>query len=274
MTGRRRTPGRLARLWRRFSPLLVLAGAMLVAVIVSLLLSTREAEQQTEVVAGQRDATAEQAERFAQQLLAACADDSDAAEQLRELGLCGQARRVADNPVPPIPGTPGEPGAAGPGVSDAQVGAAVAEYLRRNPPPAGRPPTTVEIAAAAVAYLTANPPEPGRPPTAVEIAAAVRAYVDANPPAPGRDGMAGVDGQPGRAPTGEEIRAAVDAALADNPPPPGPAGPQGVGVQSVRAEQRDGQCVLVFVLADPATGATAEQAVPVPDGICDGGLLG
>jgi hypothetical protein len=79
----------------------------------------------------------------------------------------------------------------------------------------------------------------------------------------------------------------TDGATQDaGPLPPGPPGAdggpgadgaqgvQGVGVQEVRAEERDGgQCVLVFVLLDPADGATTEQAVAVSPRVCDGGGL-
>lgn len=236
-------------------------------------LGRQEARDQTGAVEQQRDATAAQAQSLAEQIKAACRDGSLAGP------ICTQAAQVAAEPIPGPQGPRGEPG---PPPTAEQIQSAVDAYLAANPPPAGRPPTAAEVAAAVASYLTANPPAPGRPPTAAEIADAVEVYFANNPPPagePGENGRDGRDGEDGRPPTAEEIRAAVDAYLAENPPPAGPAGAdggqgaQGVSVQGIRAEERGDECVLVFELFDPATGATSEQAVPVADGVCDDDVL-
>lgn len=238
----------------------ILLAAVGTAVVLSILLTENriDAEQgETTTAERQRDATAAQAAALATQILAECGTGA------RSGGVCDMAARVAADPVAGPVGVPGEPGRA---PTPDEIRAAVATYLVLNPPPAGRAPTAAEVAAAVTAFLTANPPTPGRPPTAAEIAAAVGMYFDTNPP------QSGEDGEPGRPPTAEEIRAAVAAELAANPPP---MGAQGVSVQSVGREVRDEQCVLVFVLGNPADGTTSEQVVPVPAPVCDdgGGVL-
>lgn len=260
------------RLWKVNAPrsrmlLLAVAAAVvlfLAGSVVNAQFGQQEAETQQETAEQQRDATAEQARTLAEQIQAACASGDLTGP------VCQQAAEVAATPVPePV------------GPTEEQIRAAVEDYLAEYPPADGRNPTVAELAAAAAAavteYLTAHPPSPGRSPTAGEIAAAVEMYFATNPPPPGPEGATG------RPPTSEEIRAAVDAYLSENPPPPGPAGAtgatgpqgvQGVGVQSVRAEERDDGCVLVFVLADPADGSTSEVVVPVPDRVCRDGLLG
>lgn len=222
-----------------------------------------EAETDTQVAEGQRDATAAQALNAVNPILQLCQEATPVgvALQADPRNPCELARQVVNDPVPAVAPIVER----GPGPTPEQIRSAVESYMLLNPPPAGRPPTPAEVAAAVTAFLTTNPPQPGRPPTAEEIAAAVETYFATNPPPPGEKG------EPGRAPTAEEIRAAVDQALADNPPP---SGPQGVSVQSVRAETRDGGCVLVFVLLDPADSTSSEVAVPVADGVCEDGVRG
>jgi hypothetical protein len=242
----------------------ILAGIGVAATaLVWLGVAAQEDKQEAEL---QRDVEVAEKQSLAAQIRSEC-ESGD----LRGL-ICARASEIAAEPVPGPQGEPGRP------PSPEEIQAAVDAYLEANPPPAGRPPTASEVAAAVSEYLIENPPEPGRPPTAEEIAAAVETYFAANPP------PAGPAGEPGRGPTAEEIRAAVDAYLAENPPPAGPpgaegptgptgpagpAGPQGVGVQSVRAEDRDDGCVLVFVFVNPATGTTSERDVAVADGVCD-----
>lgn len=243
--------------------ILVVAVAGAVALSIALTQGRFDAARvETATVEQQRDATAAQGAALAAQVQEACTSGALSGP------VCQRAAQVAADP---IAGPVGPRGEVGPGPTAEQIRAAVEAYLLLNPPPQGRAPTTAEVAAAVTDYLFANPPEPGRPPTASEIAAAVRLYFDTNPPEPGPQG------EPGRPPTADEIRAAVDAYLAENPPDAGPMGepgPQGVGVQSVRAEDRDGQCVLVFQLLDPADGSTIDVVVDVPNGVCDGGPLG
>lgn len=65
-------------------------------------------------------------------------------------------------------------------------------------PPAGqgRPPTDAEMAAAVTDYLARHPVS-GQPPTDAQIAAAVADYLAANPPPAGAAGAAGTSGPPG-----------------------------------------------------------------------------
>ncbi len=253
----------------------LLIAAVAVAAVLFLLISGLAAqlgEQDARVETGQaeqeRDATAGQAIAASDPVLALCREDSAVGVALRAdlRRPCELAQQVVADPVPAV--VPRD-GRDGPPPTPEQIQAAVRAELALNPPPAGRSPSAGEVAAIVAQFLTANPPAPGRAPTAGEIEAAVTAYFAANPVTNGVDGD---DGEPGRAPTPEEIRAAVEAELAENPPRPGDPGPQGIGVQSIRAEERDGTCVLVFVLANPADGSTTEQAVPVSDRVCQGGL--
>ncbi len=120
--------------------------------------------------------------------------------------LCEQVRQLGGACVvdpETLRGEPGVPGPAGPGPTDAQVAAAVASYLRANPPASGRAPTDAEISAAVAAWLTANPPSAGPR---------------------GETGPQGEQGPAGPGPTDEQIAAAVAAWLAANPPPHCPAG--------------------------------------------------
>lgn len=239
---------------------LFLAGSVVFAQ-----LRERDAETTTDIVVGERDATAEQAIDAATPVLELCDDPTPVGQALRDYpgDPCERARRVVTDPVPPVvPPRDGVDGADAPPPTSEQVQSAVAAELARNPPPPGRAPSPAEVAAAVAGFLTANPPQPGRPPTAAEIAAEVSTYFADNPPPPG---------EPGRPPTAQEIQDAVAAELAENPPPrgeTGDSGAQGVGVREVRREVRDDQCVLVFVLFDPADGSVTEQAVPVPDAVC------
>jgi hypothetical protein len=96
-------------------------------------------------------------------------------------------------PVPPPPQTiirQGDAGPPGPGPTDAQVLAAVAAYLKANPPAAG-PPGPAGAAGPAG--------KDGATPSTDQIAAAVARYLAANPPAAGPAGAAGATGSAGPA---------------------------------------------------------------------------
>ncbi len=249
----------------------VAVGAVLFLVVSVLVaqLGKRDAETETGVIAGERDAASGQAVAASIPVVQLCEEPSAVGEALRAdpRNPCQLAQQVVADPVPTV--VPRD-GRDGPPPTPEQIQTAVRAELALNPPPAGRTPTAGEVAAIVAQFLTANPPAPGRPPTAAEIESAVSAYFAANPVTNGVDGD---DGEPGRPPTAEEIQAAVAAELAANPPRMGDRGAQGVGVQEIRAEQRDTGCVLVFVLTNPADGSTTEQAVPVSDRVCQGGGL-
>lgn len=241
---------------------------LLVSVLVAQL-GKRDAETETGVVAGERDAASGQAVAASIPVVQLCGENSAVGEALRAdpRNPCQLAQQVVADPIPTV--VPRD-GRDGPPPTPEQIQAAVRAELLLNPPADGRSPTAGEVAAIVAEFLTANPPAPGRPPTAAEVEAAVAAYFVTNPVTNGVDGT---DGEPGRPPTAEEIQAAVAAELAANPPPMGDQGAQGVGVQEIRAEERDGGCFLIFVLANPADGSTTEQAVPVSDRVCQGGGL-
>lgn len=173
---------RLSRSTRSHSMLIAVA-ALAVAFLMVSIVSAQVGRQDTEQ---QRDATAAQAKTLADQIKTECGSG-------RLTGpVCATAYEVARDP---IPGPEGPRGPAGPPPTPEEIAAAVAEYLRQNPPPAG---------------------------------------------------ATGDTGDRGR------------------------QGAQGVGVQSVRVEQRDSACLLVFVLFNPADGTVVEQPLPVPGDVCTG----
>lgn len=194
---------------------LVIAAAVVIATTQSL--TTQQTKDQ------QLGDTAQKAVDVADPVVRLCAGNDETAKRLREVGACAAAQEAVAQPVAE-PRTP-ERGPGGPGPTDAQIQAAVALELAKNPPADGRTPTTAEITAIVAQVLSANPPAPGRPPTSAEIADAVQQWFAANPVR---------DGEPGRPPTAEEIQTAVAAELAAHPPPagadstvPGPMGPPG-----------------------------------------------
>lgn len=85
-------------------------------------------------------------------------------------------------------------GRDGSNATDSMVAAAVASYLRANPPKDGedgRSVTPQELAKAVAAYLAANPPKAGKDgadATPAMVATAVAAYLKANPPKAGPPG--------------------------------------------------------------------------------------
>lgn len=274
MTGRRRLRPPESPPTRRGWVLTAMLAVLFLAVGAAATLAITGSQQRL-------DATVDQAVAAADPVLDLCGDPGTAGEALRgdPRDPCGLAGQVLSDPVPTGPtvgepgrrggpgrdGNPGAPavdGDDGDGPSPAQVQAAVDAALAADPPADGRTPTTTEVTAAVAEFLAANPPQPGRAPTVQEIGGAVAEFFTANPPPAGRDG---------RTPSAQEIRDVVRAELADNPPPGGVAGDtgaQGVGVTAVRREQTDTGCALVFTFADPATGESTEQAVPVPDQVC------
>lgn len=215
---------RLRPWWRSMTRSRWIVLAVVVAALLFLLgsvvwrqIGQDTAQQQTQDVTGQRDATADQAIRAALPVVALCKEQSPVGEALRAApdDPCGQATKVVADPVP-------IQGERGPGPTDEQIDAAVAKWLITHPIPPGRGPNIAEITAALAAYLTEHPPEPGRPPSAAEIALEVARWFADHPVRDGRDGD---KGEKGDSPTAEEIRAAVAAELAANPPPAGPPGP-------------------------------------------------
>ncbi|WP_223166461.1 hypothetical protein [Nonomuraea sp. SYSU D8015] len=191
----------------RWWPLPLVAAVIFAAVIFAIMLQMHDLRERADV-----------AERNSEVL----------AEQVREMG--GKPK------VTPDPGPPGERGDQGePGrpPTSAEISAAVAAYLRQNPPSSGRAPSKAEIAAAVSAYLRENPPPAGPRGEKGEPGETVT-----GPPGPagepGKDGVDGKDstvpgpkGDPGPPPSAEQISAAVEAWLQANPIycyPPDPPG--------------------------------------------------
>jgi hypothetical protein len=161
---------------------------------------------------------------------AALGDEQANAEDHGIEPVAPPAEELLDDPN--YSGPQGPQGEPGPGPSDAQVYAAVADYLAAHPVTADGP-SSAQIAAAVAAYLSDYPPGP----TPEQVSAAVAAYLTEHPPAAGADGADGtngVDGSPGptgpAGPTGpqgeagpppsaEEVAAAVEAFMRDNPLP-------------------------------------------------------
>lgn len=91
-----------------FSPMLALAGSTILLVVGLLYITNTDAQQQTEIVTEQRDATAERAQTLADQIRAAC----DTGELTGP--ACLTAEEVAAEPIVGPQGEPGTPGEIGP----------------------------------------------------------------------------------------------------------------------------------------------------------------
>lgn len=217
-----------------------------------------EAQETATEATEDREAAQEQAKDALNPVDQLCAEGGAVAEELNRRGACQKAREVLESPDP-------EPDPGGPSRQD--IAAAVADYLRENPPPQGRPPTVGEITSAVGVFLTENPPQPGRPPTPTEIATAAADYLTANPPASGQDGD---DAPP---PTAEQIAAAVNDYLQANPPPPGPPGqagpicPEGYELRQVVAVTADGG---TYTDALQCVRPDSFQPAPEPGGLLPG----
>lgn len=173
--------------------------------------------------ADEAEATAVEAESERDQAVAAI---EDLCAQVEALG-----RTCVEDPAD-FEGAEGPAGPPGPGPSDAQVYAAVADYFVDNPITA-EGPSSAEIAAAVAEYLRDFPPGP----TPEQVSAAVADYLTAHPPAAGEDGEDGApgaagpsgppgpQGETGPAPSAEAIAAEVEQFMTENPLPPScPAG--------------------------------------------------
>lgn len=237
---------------------------VLVLVLIYLVASTVWTQVTADQATEDKEAVQEQAKAAVNPVDQLCAEGGLVAEELNRRGACEKAREVLESPDP-------TPGVAGPSRQD--IAAAVADYLRDNPPAPGRPPTVGEITAAVATYLTENPPVPGRPPTPTEIATAVAGYLQENPPPSGQDGAAGPP------PTSEQIAAAVNDYLQTNPPPPGPPGPagpvcpDGYELRPVVAVTADGgtytdavQCVRPESFQPPDEPEPGPPLIPLPGG--------
>lgn len=239
------------------------AGWLVVGILTAagFLIVGRIGGDQTDSANARTDTVQQQALRVANPVDQLCAEGGATAAELSRRGACSPARSIVATPVI----------AQAVGPSQEDIESAVAAYLRRNPPPAGRAPTTGEVTAAVVQYLTAHPPQPGRAPTAQEIAVAVQQYLTANPPAAGKDAPA---------PTDEQVQAAVDAYIAAHPPASGTAGSNGKPPESWTWTSAGGTRHVCTRANDddsaPTYSCTTEPADPsTPPSTSDGGgLLG
>lgn len=175
------------------------------------------------------------------QLFRSTAEDEQAAAQAGQ-ATPQQEQQPGDANVQAQPGAQGAQGLKGdkgdkgdPGqaLTDAQIQAAIAAYVKANPLPAGQAPTADQIKTAVETYLKANPPQAGTSPTADQIKSTVDEYLKKNPPQAGATDAqvkAALDAyfkanpvKDGQAPTEAQLQAAVKAYLDKNPPKTGPA---------------------------------------------------
>lgn len=160
-------------------------------------------------------------------LYAALGDEQSNAEAQGVEPVAPDPEDLLDDPEEYSP-QPGPSGPPGPGPSDTQVYAAVADYLADHPVTADGP-SSAQIAAAVGEYLRDYPPGP----TPEQVSAAVVAYLTDHPPADGEDGAdgpagptgpPGPQGETGPPPSAEAVAAAVEDFMTDNPLPTCPDG--------------------------------------------------
>lgn len=163
-----------------------------------------------------------QTQNLAQQVTAACRGGGAGARELEDIGACDSAKDAAEAVAEVAPSSESAPAVEV--ATDDQVRSAVSEYLRINPPAAGRAPSAAEVESAVtrVCQAIGCQGQPGTPGT------------------DGADGQDASDAQVankvaawcaennGCLPTAEEIQAAVTAYCSADPSPcVGPAGAQG-----------------------------------------------
>lgn len=178
-----------------------------------------------------------------------------------------KAHGISPSAAPPAQVIQGATGAQGPGPSDAQVQAAVDEYLAVHPPSGTVPAAQVE--ADVTSYLALHPPAPGANASEAQVAAAVAAYMGVHPvpsgPAgsPGASGAAGGQGPVGPAgPQGDQGPAGAQGAQGGQGAP-GPACPSGYSQQP---EVVNGHNALVCEQDAPPspTPTPSDTSTPAP----------
>ena len=189
-------------------------------------------------VTDERDAAVGTAKALAPPVLDQCVNGVPVGPQ-PSAADCALAAQVAAAP----------PAQIGDGLDTARVLELIRAELAARPAPEPVLPSPDEVRAAATQVLIANPdlfrgPPPDEATLQRLAAAAATAYFTANPVQDGKDGKDGKDGDDG-----------------------GP-GPQGVGLASLSFAIRDGGCVAVATLVDPADGTTRETTAPVPAALC------
>lgn len=200
-----------------------------------------------------------QASSVANQARTQAAQESAAVDKLYS-GLTTTEQQLKQHGISPSAPPPQQivSSAQASGPSDAQVQAAVDNYLAEHPPTASA--SDAEISAEVSEYLTAHPPAAGPAPSASQVASAVTAYMAANPapsgPAgsPGATGAVGPQGPAG--PTGPQ-------GLAGSP---GPACPDGYTQTAVAAPDGSGDmwavCASPAASTAPVTPSTAPSSPP------------
>lgn len=143
-------------------------------------------------------------------------------QQIHRLGVTPVVQ--APEPIAGPAGVQGEQGVQGPGPTQQQIDAAVAEYFAAHPPGA----TPAMVAVQVAAYLTAHPPKPGPAPTPAQIATAASDYITAHASDfQGQPGQPGQNGQDGHSATDAQVTAAVSAYCDAHNQCQGPTGQQG-----------------------------------------------
>lgn len=127
--------------------------------------------------------------------------------------LANQVKGLGATPVTGPSGQAGPTGAAGQNATDAQVQAAVAEYLTLHPVASPRIDYT-QLRAYVVTYLADHPAPSGASGTN------------------GSNGTNGTNGKDGQNATDAQVASAVSAYLMANPPSPGPTGATGPAGQN------------------------------------------
>ncbi|MGH3096802.1 MAG: hypothetical protein ACRDMV_12480 [Streptosporangiales bacterium] len=219
----------------RVGPLRILIAVLLLLCVAFLSLISFRSQDKADTAVHQRNATGRRAQGLATQVRHACEQGGKASERLHGQGLCGQAKKVEQDPVVGPAGARGKAGPQGPPPTQIQVRQAVSAYCRTNgcqgPRGAkGDAPSKADVAAAVQTYCNANGdckgPQGGKGdrgpgPSSEQVADAVASYCSAHGGCRGPQGPKGDKGDQG--PKGDKGDPGSDGARG----PEGPRGPKG-----------------------------------------------
>ncbi|MCF7550960.1 hypothetical protein [Pseudonocardia sp. WMMC193] len=226
----RRHRGRGRSTWLLPGAIMALAAAIVVG---GLLAGGRTAQ-----LTDERDGAVGTAKALAPPVLDQCVNGTPTGPQPTPAD-CALAAQVAAAPAVQI----------GEGLDTARVLELIRAELANLPQPQPLLPSPEAVRAAAAEVLLANAdlfrgPPPDEATLQRLAAAAATAYFAANPVRNGVDGRDGDNGKDGR------------------------DGAQGIGMAALDFGVRDGRCVAIATLVDPADGSTSETTAPVPDVLC------